>query len=116
VSDQPGNSAFLTVKCEAAFELLSVRTGIAGRPPYRCYNGQVPFPGLSLEGVRKETRHILSQLVGEQGQVVRANFERLGEAYRQTWKAEGDSTLALGHFLTKFIRASVHKETEAAVV
>jgi hypothetical protein len=102
VGDQPGNSAFLTVKCEAAFELLSVRTGIAKRPPYRC-NGQVPFPDFSLEGVRKETRHLLSQLVAEQGQVVRVNFERLGETYGQTWNEGGEAKTGLEIFLATHV-------------
>jgi hypothetical protein len=74
-TDQPGNAAFLTVKHQAAFELLSVRTGIANKPPYRCHDGRIPLPDFSLEGVKKETKQILLQIDEEEGRRRRANFE-----------------------------------------
>jgi hypothetical protein len=100
--DQPANALLMTIKHEAAFEFLSVRTGVLGEQlPYRCRNG--PVPEFSPDGVKKETRELLKRLNGEEGRRVRANFERLGEAYSRNWEESGEARLNLEGFLTKYV-------------
>jgi hypothetical protein len=99
--DQPGNALLLSEGHKAAFELLSVRTGLGQRLPYRCRDG--PAPEFTVEGIRKETRELLRRLNGDEGRLVRAKFESLGDAYRNTWKEGGEARVNLDAFLTKFI-------------
>jgi hypothetical protein len=99
--DQPGNALLMSVKHQAAFELLSVRTGLGQQLPYRCRDG--PAPDFSADGVKKETRTLLERLKGEDGRRVRANFERLGEAYGKTWREGGEAKANLDRFMTKYI-------------
>jgi hypothetical protein len=92
----------MTVQHEAAFEFLSVRTGELGEKlPYRCRNGSAPE--FTTEGVKKETRELLKRMKGEEGRRVRANFERLGEAYGRNWEEGGEAKLNLEGFLTKYV-------------
>jgi hypothetical protein len=99
--DQPGNAALMSVGHEAAFELLTVRSWIGEKIPYRCRNG--PAPDFSVKGVKNEMRTLLERMKGEDGKKVRDNMERLGEAYRKTWKEGGESRANLEIFLKKFI-------------
>jgi hypothetical protein len=99
--DQPGNALILTVNHEAGFELLSVRTGLGERVPYRCRNG--PAPEFSVEGVKREVRELLQRLKGEEGQRIRANLERLGDAYRMNWEEGGEAKRNLEGFMKQYI-------------
>jgi hypothetical protein len=99
--DQPGNAALISVKHQAAFELLSVRTGLGAQMPYRCRGG--PSPDFSVEGVRKEVRELLERLKGEEGGRVRANAERLGEAYAKGWDEGGEAKTNLEQLLKLYV-------------
>jgi hypothetical protein len=100
-ADQPGNALLMSVGHEAAFELLSVRTGLGAQMPYRCRDG--PMPEFSVEGVKKEIQELLTRIKGEEGRRVRANFERLGDAYRKNWDEGGEARINLEGFLKKYV-------------
>jgi hypothetical protein len=100
-ADQPGNALLLTVQHKAAFEFLSVRTGLGERIPYRCRDG--PAPEFSVEGTKKETRDLLKRIKEEEGRHVRANFERLGEAYGRNWEKGGEARVNIEGFLKKYV-------------
>jgi hypothetical protein len=91
----------MSVKHDAAFELLAVRTGLGEQLPYRCRDG--PTPDFSPRGVKKEIRELLKFLKGKEGQRVRANFERLGELYRGNWDEGGEARINLEGFLRKYV-------------
>jgi hypothetical protein len=91
----------MSVGHEAAFELLSVRKGLGARLPYRCRGG--PAPEFSAEGTRKETHMLLKDLKGEKGRRIRANFERLGDAYGQNWEEGGEAKVNLEGFLKNYV-------------
>jgi hypothetical protein len=100
-ADQPGNALLMTVKHEAAFELLSVRTGSGARRPYR--RGDAPEPEFSAEGVRRETRELLLRMKGEEGGRVRRNVEYLADVYGRTWNDGCEAKRNLDGFLAKYI-------------
>jgi hypothetical protein len=100
-ADQPGNALLMSVKHDAAFELLSVRSGLSDRLPYRCQDG--PRPEFSVEGVKREIRELLRRMKGEEGRRIRANFERLSEAYKKTWDEGGEAQVNLEAFLRKYL-------------
>ncbi|KAG7090300.1 hypothetical protein E1B28_011898 [Marasmius oreades] len=83
--DQPMNASLMTLKYRAGFQLISVRTGKHTKRPYRCdYE-----PSFSVEAVRKEFRLMVEKCRGEEGRMVRANFEQLREAVLHLWDIEG---------------------------
>jgi hypothetical protein len=86
----------MSVGHEAGFELLSVRTGLGERLPYRCGGG--PAPDFSAEGVKKETRELLERLRGDDGRRVRANVERLGNTLQTSWEDGGAARVNLEEF------------------
>jgi hypothetical protein len=103
LGDQPGNSALLSITHEAAFELLSVREGDGARQPLRMKGKHtVDF---SVEGVRKETREVLLKIKGPEGERIRANAEKLGEALAESWQEGGEASRDLTMFMGKFIDA-----------
>jgi hypothetical protein len=101
--DQPSNAVLITLVHDAAFELLSVRSGFGERLPYRCRDSRIPAPDFSVEGCRQETRALLARLRGDDGRRVRINFDRLGEAYRTHWQDGGEAKIALEGLLTKYV-------------
>jgi hypothetical protein len=100
IGDQPSNAALLSITHEAAFELLSVRSGLGARQPLRM-EGEEPVD-FSIEGVRKETRELLVKLKGSEGVRVRSNAERLGVELDKSWKEGGEASGELQSFLSKF--------------
>jgi hypothetical protein len=102
--DQPRNAAITTITHEAAFELLSVREGSAARQPFRMKDkAPVDF---SIDGVRNETRELLTKLRGKEGERVRANALVLGESLSRAWKPGGEA----GEEAERFLRTIVDRE------
>jgi hypothetical protein len=105
VADQPLNAANLTLK-KAGFELVEVRTGEYGtRVPYRYSNTDSPedLPTFTIEGVRKEVRKLLKMLRGEEGVVVRKNFERMSKGFMCGWDEGGEARESLERFLETYV-------------
>jgi hypothetical protein len=100
--DQPHNAAILALKHKAAFELLSVREGPAAKTPLRAEHAGVEVD-FTVEGVREETRQLLSQIRGDEGARVRANANKLGEAMDASWQERGDASTQLDAFLRKYV-------------
>jgi hypothetical protein len=98
-AEQPGNAAMFSVDKEASYELLSVRTGVGAQPPYRCINGKHLMPEFSAEGARKEMKDLIVRFKNEDGQRIRANFERLGEDYGKNWHEGGEAQVSMEQFL-----------------
>jgi hypothetical protein len=96
--DQNNNAALMSITHGAAFELLSVREADAARQPRRMH-GRATLD-FSLEGTREEMRALLAKLKGEEGERVRANAERLGDALDLGWKEGGEARGELERFLT----------------
>jgi hypothetical protein len=84
----------------AAFELLSIREAVGARQPLRT-EGRALID-FSVEGVRAETRALLSKLDGVEGQRVRGNAEGLGEALERGWKEGGEARGELERLMTRF--------------
>jgi hypothetical protein len=95
--DQNNNAALMSITHGAAFELLSVRES-AARQPLRMH-GRTTLD-FSLKGTREEMRALLAKLKGEEGEHVRANAERLGDALDLGWKEGGEAREELERFLT----------------
>jgi hypothetical protein len=91
----------MSVRHGAAFELLSVRTWIGEKIPYRCRDGLEP--DFSDVGTRHEMRTLLKQIKEEEGRKIRENVERLGEAYGKTWETGGEASVNLEGFLKKYV-------------
>jgi hypothetical protein len=98
--DQPGNAALLSLTHEAAFELLSVRSGDGARQPLRMEGKELV--DFSVAGVRKEARELLKKLKGPEGVRVRANADRLGAELDKSWKEGGEAHGELERFLNRF--------------
>jgi hypothetical protein len=96
------NAALLTLVHQAGFELLAVRTGIgASGAPYRCRDG--PPPEFTVDGVRKETRGLLKQLAGPEGQQVRENVGRLAAMIDRAWGPKGVAREEMLGFLKTYV-------------
>jgi hypothetical protein len=91
----------MSVGHEAAFELLTVRTWIGEKIPYRCRDG--PTPNFSEDGAKNEMRRLLEWMKGQEGRKVRKNAERLGEAHGKMWDKGGEASINLEGFLRKYV-------------
>jgi hypothetical protein len=91
----------MSVTHEAAFELLSVRTWIGEKTPYRCRDG--PAPEFFEAGARREMQILLERMKGEEGKKIRENMEHLGEAYGRMWEEGGEAKMNLDSFLRKHV-------------
>jgi hypothetical protein len=100
--DQPHNAAILTLKHNAAFELLSVREGPATQPPLRAERAGV-IVDFTVDAVRKEARQLLVQIHGDEGARVRANANKLGEAMDASWKQDGEASTQLEALLRQYV-------------
>ncbi|KAF9270786.1 UDP-Glycosyltransferase/glycogen phosphorylase [Marasmius fiardii PR-910] len=101
-ADQPLNASLLSVKYQAAFELLEVRTGEHGRKkPYRCGDG--PTPKFTVESAKEEFGRVLKDSKEEQGAAVRKNFEKLAMKVGKVWDEGGDARKGLETFLRKYV-------------
>ncbi|KAF5368668.1 hypothetical protein D9757_010229 [Collybiopsis confluens] len=100
--DQPYNT-IRTCQLNAGFELVEVRTGKLGtRVPYRFKDGPY-FPSFTVSAAREEFRMLLQRIEGEEGRVVRANFERLGKMVDETLNDGQEGKENLEAFLRRFV-------------
>ncbi|KAJ4497418.1 hypothetical protein C8R41DRAFT_217270 [Lentinula lateritia] len=106
--DQPYNAA-RTVQHNAGFELVEVRTGKLGtRVPYRFKDSSSSeYPTFSISAAREEFKGLLRRIEGEEGRIIRANFERLGEMMDKTWDQGREAEESLGAFLRDFVDGNV---------
>ncbi|KAF5386495.1 hypothetical protein D9757_005837 [Collybiopsis confluens] len=100
--DQPFNAANLSLNHKAAFELIEVRSGENGTKPLLRFKNTGYTPSFTIEGVRKEFEGVLAKIKGEEGQLVRSNFERLADEMANNWQG-GESEKNFNAFLTKFV-------------
>ncbi|KIK52853.1 glycosyltransferase family 1 protein [Collybiopsis luxurians FD-317 M1] len=103
-ADQPYNAA-RTCQHNAGFELVEVRTGERGtQRPYRAKDRlESQSPSFSVSAARDEFRQLLGRIEGDEGRVIRANFERLGQLMDKTWNEGNEAKKNLNAFLQRFI-------------
>ncbi|KIK52865.1 glycosyltransferase family 1 protein [Collybiopsis luxurians FD-317 M1] len=101
--DQPLNAANLTLIHKAAFELIEVRGGEDGTKPLLRFKDTEYTPSFTIEGVKEEFIGVLEKIKGEEGQVVRKNFEKLSEEMGKSWHDGGESNSNFNDFLAKFV-------------
>ncbi|KAJ3980906.1 hypothetical protein F5890DRAFT_1557276 [Lentinula detonsa] len=103
-SDQPYNAA-RTVQHNAGFELIEVRTGKPGTQlPYRLKHSNISErPTFSIPAAQKEFRALLQRIEGEEGCMVRANFERLSKLMNESWDEGHEAEESLKAFLREFV-------------
>ncbi|THU79707.1 UDP-Glycosyltransferase/glycogen phosphorylase [Dendrothele bispora CBS 962.96] len=104
-ADQPYNSALMSQVHKAAFELINVRTGQYGTQlPYRFKDlAKSEQPKFTVDAVRKEIDDLLVKLKGDEGVVVRNNFEKLATAFLSGWEKKGEARQNLERFLKKYV-------------
>ncbi|KAF5368679.1 hypothetical protein D9757_010227 [Collybiopsis confluens] len=101
-ADQPYNAA-RTCQLDAGFELIEVRTGEIGtRKPFRFEKGS-HLPSFTVSAAREEFRSLLQRIDGEEGRVVRSNFEHLGRLMDETWNDGCEAKENLELFLQRFV-------------
>ncbi|KAK7472007.1 hypothetical protein VKT23_000114 [Stygiomarasmius scandens] len=107
-SDQPQNAATVTFNHKAGFELIEVRTGEYGtRKPYRFKDADSKdLPTFTVEAVRREIRDLLGKLKGDEGLMVRKNFEEMSKEFSSGWDEGGEARESVELFLKKFIDQS----------
>ncbi|KAF5386435.1 hypothetical protein D9757_005829 [Collybiopsis confluens] len=92
-----------TCQLDAGFELTEVRTGKLGaRVPYRFKDGP-NYPSFTVPAAREEIRTLLRRIEGEEGCVVRSNFERLGRMMNETWNDGHEGKESLEAFLRRYV-------------
>ena len=102
-ADQPVNAAVLSLSHKAAFELIEVRSGENGTKPLLRFEGTAYQPTFTVEAVKAEVEGLLEKLKGEEGRIVRSNFERLGEEMWRSWDEGMQSRIELNELLEKFV-------------
>ena len=102
-ADQPINAATLTLIHKAAFELIGVRAGTEGTKPLLRFKDTGYKPLFTVEGVKKEFELMLEKIKGEEGKLVRRNFEVLSDKVGKSWDDGEESKTDLDKFLAKFI-------------
>ncbi|THV01912.1 UDP-Glycosyltransferase/glycogen phosphorylase [Dendrothele bispora CBS 962.96] len=101
--DQPYNAALMSQVHKAGFELINVRTGRDGtQPPYRHKDAPVQ-PTFTVEAVRAEVRDLLLKLKGDEGAVVRKNYENLGKTFLTGWDKDGEARASMEAFIKEFV-------------
>jgi hypothetical protein len=98
-SDQPINAAMLACTHRAAFELIEVRSGEDGTKPLLRFENTDYKPTFTVDAVRAEVEGLLVKIRGEEGKVVRSNFEDLSHNLLHSWDDGGESDLNLREFL-----------------
>ncbi|KAF9052531.1 hypothetical protein BDP27DRAFT_1304456 [Rhodocollybia butyracea] len=97
--DQPYNALRMT-HIKAGFELVEVRTGVDGtRIPYKSKE----LPAFTDASCKAEIKDLVDKLRGNQGSVVRKNFEAMADKIGQAWNVkDGSSRKELNHLFDKF--------------
>ncbi|THU79706.1 hypothetical protein K435DRAFT_875155 [Dendrothele bispora CBS 962.96] len=60
-------------------------------------------PKFTVDAVRKEIDDLLVKLKGEEGVVVRNNFEKLATAFLSGWEKKGEARQNMERFLKKYV-------------
>ncbi|KAE9404995.1 UDP-Glycosyltransferase/glycogen phosphorylase [Gymnopus androsaceus JB14] len=99
-ADQPYNAMRMSV-LKAGFELLQVRTGKFGtRIPSQCKE----IPAFTSASAKEEIEQLVDKLNGDEGSMVRTNFEAIADAMSKTWDSPyGESRVELERMLEKFL-------------
>ncbi|KAF9073099.1 hypothetical protein BDP27DRAFT_1289599 [Rhodocollybia butyracea] len=99
-ADQPYNALRMT-HIKAGFELVEVRTGVDGtRIPYKCKE----LPAFTDASCKAEIEDLVDRLRGNEGFIVRENFEAMADEIGQAWNMkDGSSRKDLNHLLDKFL-------------
>ncbi|KAF9043665.1 hypothetical protein BDP27DRAFT_1455173 [Rhodocollybia butyracea] len=84
--DQPVNAATLTCTHKAAFELIEVRSGEDGTKPLLRFENIDYKPTFTVDAVRVEVEELLVKIRGEEGRMVRSNFEDLSDNMLRSWE------------------------------
>ncbi|KAL0570331.1 hypothetical protein V5O48_011628 [Marasmius crinis-equi] len=104
--DQPLNAALLSVKLQAAFELISVRGGEGAKSPARLTSSQAD-PEFTVDAVREEFRGVLRNMKGKEGEAIREKFGKLpGAAIERLWDEEEQSRKEFELFVRKHVTRS----------
>ncbi|KAJ3855119.1 hypothetical protein EV368DRAFT_62701 [Lentinula lateritia] len=102
-ADQPVNAAVLSLSHNAAFELIEVRSGENGTKPLLRFEGTDYQPTFTVEAVKAEVEGLLAKLKGDEGRIVRSNFENLGEQMWRSWDEGMQSRIELNELLENFV-------------
>lgn len=102
-ADQPANAAYLSIVHKAAFELIEVRSGENGTKPLRRFENTDYKPTFTTDAVKTEAVGLLAKLKGEEGKVVRSNFQKLSEKMMKSWDEGEESRNELNDFYKKFV-------------
>ncbi|GAW03549.1 glycosyltransferase family 1 protein [Lentinula edodes] len=99
-ADQP-YTVMRMLALKAGIELIEVRTGIVGaRMPYKCDE----LPAFTPESAKAEILSVVEKLKGEEGLVIRQNFEAVARAVGKAWDApDGESRKNFLAMLKKFL-------------
>ncbi|KAL0570330.1 hypothetical protein V5O48_011627 [Marasmius crinis-equi] len=104
-ADQALNAVLLSVKHQAAFELISVRGGEGAKRPARFTDGQKD-PEFTVDGVREELRDVLKSLKGKEGEAIRRKLDILATEIGKLWDEEGQSRKEFKLFVWKHVTRS----------
>ncbi|KAF9068876.1 hypothetical protein BDP27DRAFT_1326417 [Rhodocollybia butyracea] len=102
-ADQPINAAVLGITHKAAFELIEVRSGENGTKPLLRFENTDYKPTFTVEAVKTEVEQLLVKIKGEEGRVVRANFEKLADEMARNWDDGKESRIDLNEFFKKYV-------------
>ncbi|KAK7464301.1 hypothetical protein VKT23_006469 [Stygiomarasmius scandens] len=104
-ADQPLNAATVVFVHKAGLELLEVRSGEHGtRKLYRFKDADPKdLPTFTVEAVRREIRDVLNKLKGDEGLMMRKNFEKMSKEFLSGWDKGGEARDSVERFLRKFV-------------
>ncbi|KAE9403761.1 UDP-Glycosyltransferase/glycogen phosphorylase [Gymnopus androsaceus JB14] len=99
-ADQPYNAMRMSY-LKAGFALMEVRAGKDGtRKPYNCEE----LPAFTPASAQAEIEELVDRLRGNEGSMVRTNFEALADAMNKTWEFDGESRKDLSLMLENFLQ------------
>lgn len=101
--DQPINAAMLTCTHNAAFELIEVRSGKNGTKPLLRFENTDYKPSFTVDAVRAEIEGLLVKIKGEEGRMVRYNFEKLCDDMSSSWEDGGECSVGLQEFFRNVV-------------
>ncbi|KAB8211530.1 hypothetical protein BDV34DRAFT_219486 [Aspergillus parasiticus] len=100
--DQPVNIARLTRVLDVGFELMEVRSGVNGLQPVQFRNHKPCGTTASLE---KELSEVFDAMVGEEGNMRRANAEKVRDDMARSWLEGGSARNEFEKFLDFWMKA-----------
>ena len=61
------------------------------------------LPTFTVEAVRREIRDVLNKLKGDEGLMMRKNFEKMSKEFLSGWDKGGEARDSVERFLKKFV-------------